>query len=210
MSMKVYTAYRLRKAEVLWPFVRDVRRKGALRIRDTIQEYYDALYGSEIVLQSEHMTRALSTYGEHEREKALKLATEMFLTRSYKEQERSVERNAWDFSASLAVREAKGQLYVIPHVGMAVHKSLSFLSHDKRLEDFSYWDNSDRPSHITSKRWEARRQVWEELTDESTHSSKLYADVWCDYLVVEICSPDLWWRVKPLFLAPSAKKEKDE
>lgn len=205
MSMKIYTAYRLKNSKDLWEFVRDVRRKGARRVRGLLEERFQLLYGSLLVRESPEYTTALRMHPDNA-EKAMTLAADLYLSHAYRDQASKHERNIWDFDVSIAIREYKGRLYLIPNVGAGSKGALDFLNRDKRLEDFSYWDNTDKPARISTKEWNQRRVVWEQLTASYIGVNKFYLDNWNDYLVVDICSNQTYWTIKPISFKPPVIK----
>ncbi len=48
---------------------------------------------------------------------------------------------------------------------------------DKSLQDFKYFNNTDKPKNVSSRDWNRRARVWREVVDEPK---------WSDRFVVEI------------------------
>jgi hypothetical protein len=60
---------------------------------------------------------------------------------------------------------------------MLMRDALDFLQDDSRVEDYSYWNNTDKPDDVTDEAWEQRRSIWHALSDSG----------WGDYMTVPIC-----------------------
>lgn len=129
----------------------------------------------------------------------LSIMAERLLTDRYRDQSTKAESNPFDFDIWIAVREYRGKLYLIPNCGIGANGCLAFLKKDQRLEDFAYWNNSDKPQHLSEKSWTARGAVWDALNLGPTVAGQLCTDTWSDYLVLEICSYASFWKVKPRF-----------
>lgn len=112
------------------------------------------------------------------------------ITAKYREQAGSPYRNEWNFDVTIAIRERRGRIYVIPHCDMRMAKACDFLKRDRRLDDFAYWNNTDRPKTVTARAWAHRACVWNALS----------AAGWGNCLTVTICDvsrlPVLLWEAQ--------------
>lgn len=196
MSVKIYTAYRLRKSSDLWPFARDTRRKAIKRLHVKLQEAFKTL-AVEVSKSPEYQQKMLENSSRADFE--LRFMTERDLTQRYREAMIQPYKDAFDFDISITVREHRGRLYLIPSCGMGAFGCLDFLKRDKRLEDFAYWNNTDKPNHISKEDWELRGAVWDALDSGATTKGQLYTDAWSDYLVIEISSYTGFYKIKPQF-----------
>jgi hypothetical protein len=187
VSTKVYTAYRLKRSEDLWAFVRDIRRQAMPAIHKVLQELFLGL--------AEELRRADPALSGSD----LRIAAEQRLTREYRDQLGKGERNTFDFDVNITIREHEGRLYLIPYCDMFMRDVLDFLKDDPRLEDFAYWDNSDQPEDVSDADWAARKALWDAMDSGCTIPDQLYSDAWSDYLVFEICSYHALWKIKPRF-----------
>lgn len=136
--------------------------------------------------------------GDLNADSLLRIETEQELIRRYRDQLVKPYRNDFDFDVWITVREYEGRLYLIPSCGLGAQGCLDFLKRDRRLEDFAFWDNSDKPNHITGRAWRHRKRVWDAL-DPGVPGHQLYADPWSDYLTIEINSYSTFWKTKPNF-----------
>lgn len=108
----------------------------------------------------------------------------------YGEQLTSALRNRWDFDANIAVRSLDERFYLIPYAAenSFLGNTLDFLKDSPLLEDFAYWDNSDRPKRVSTTRWAERRDVWECLIEPARFA---------DFLTLEVVSYGAWHEVSP-------------
>jgi|GEM_PF-5076103 len=109
----------------------------------------------------------------------------------YGEQLARFERNAWALDTCVAARRFRDRFYLIPYCDRAclLAGCLEFMQTDGRLEDFSYWNNSDRPEEVTSQDWAWRATVWNELTDH---------DKWLEFVTLDVVSWHGWPQVSPM------------
>lgn len=75
---------------------------------------------------------------------------------------------------SLNVWLHKGKVYVIPYGETWIFDC--FKSPD-RVEDFSYWNNTDHPDDLTIRKWNARRKTWEEVCLRDWDYSRMVHDI---------------------------------
>lgn len=64
-----------------------------------------------------------------------------------------------DFDFEIAILPYDGRVY-----GMVFSERSRWVDlwmEKEEVEDFSYWDNSDRPDEVSEKDWKARRMVWD-------------------------------------------------
>jgi hypothetical protein len=195
MSTKIYTAYRLRKSSDLWPFVRDTRRKALQRLHVRLQEAFKVM-ALEVSKSPEYQQKVRD--GDLS-ESTLHFMTERALTQRYREQSIKSEKDPFDFDIWITIREYRRKLYLLPSCGMGAHGCLDFLKRDKRLEDFAYWNSSDKPRHISQEDWDTRGVVWDALDSGPTVRGQLHTDAWSDYLVLDISSYTGFYKAKPRF-----------
>lgn len=212
MSTKVYEAYKLRRAEDLWPFVRDARRKAEKRAQDILRKVLRQLASgvdtSSDAYRKEFDGHPLKDVNPARAEERVRLRLgNRFLEEAHRKQSREPYRNMFDFSASFVFREHGGRLYVIPHrgepFGVRDHgvygDVFDFFRKDPRLVDFSYWNNTDRLEGVTQRAWDARGRVWEAIDQEG----------WRDSLIVEVCAPDGLYLINPYIEMSSELARRD-
>lgn len=203
MSLKVWTAYKLLKASDLWPLVRDIRQQAAQEVQAKLREFY--LQCAEAVLPDKPLYKAafertvnnpylVKLHGEDKlREYAAESArldvADKIITRGYRMSTTSPLRSVFNFDVSVTFREHRGSIYIIPYCEGIVRNVLDFLAEDPRLRDYHYQNQTDRPEDISAREWRRRAAVWEPLTDHNR---------WLDYLVLDICSWNGFWQIKPM------------
>ena len=194
MSTKIYTAYRLKKSEDFWPFLRETRLKGVENVRKVLTKLYNGLL-MEVDTKSEAYQKSLDILKDEQLARGM--IVERLICDNYRRQANNAERDPFDFDVSIAVREHEGRLYLIPRCDMLMRRVLDFLKRDPRLEDFSYWNNSDRPEGIAQKEWDQRGEIWDALDRCRTSPGVLYKDGWSDYVLIEICTVQSFWKIHP-------------
>lgn len=161
MSTKINVAYRARRGVNLFRLIRDIRRKAEPIARMSLK----------IVPLGRH------TMEPHERYNALRKA--------YGDQLASTTRSIHNFDVSVVIHEHRGRYYLIPYCDMAMARVLDFLKKHPDLEDFSYWNDSDHPEHVTRQAWLARGRTWDAIDKAG----------WHDVLRLDIVSYSSLWRV---------------
>lgn len=185
MSTKIYCAYRLRRGVNLWEFVQDVRRKARKNIKTKLKKIYHEIAAS-VRLDNEEFQEILKCNGGDEVYSRLYYAMRYCKT-EFRKNYASWERDYFDFTAYLRVFEHKKRYYFIPGVDSAFSGVLDFLTRDDRLEDFSYWNNSDCQLETMSIReWHYRRDIWNAIHDKGWVSLDLTI---CDYFCFHEVDP---------------------
>lgn len=100
------------------------------------------------------------------------------------------EWNVWALDATITVRRFENRYYLIPYCDRRCHLGglFDFLDDDERLEDYAYWNNTDRPERVEEEKWEERSRVWNHLTKH---------DVWPNFLGTDVVSWAGWSQVSP-------------
>lgn len=112
----------------------------------------------------------------------------------FAEQATRSQRNPWALDVSVTLRVLYNRYYLIPYCDKAslVGGSLNFMEEMEELEAFGYWNNTDPPEEVSSKEWEARKEVWSHFISESR---------WTNYLVLDVFSWETWSEASPLMKA---------
>lgn len=186
MSTKIWEAYRLKKDVNLWEFLRDVRLKAEKRVKVFLAEWIMNVIEESYNSTSETKTKLNEVLGYVPSSEAFDTckAAQYWWIRYRAEKFRDPCISGHNFDVSISIRECDGRFYIIPHDCIG---SLKFLRRDKRLEDFHYQDQSDRPERISNREWENRRRIWNKILDNHPH----------DVVYLEILSLDNWYRVNP-------------
>lgn len=183
MSLKVYTAYRLRKSSDLWPFIHDTRVKAEKNCKAVLKELY--LSGMDQVdTNADDYKKELAFAGDEKRARLTIVRRDV--RQGYYDQLQSSERDIFHFDVSITFHQHKGRLYVLPYCDMLMRKVLDFLKKDKRLEDFCYWNNTDPLEGVSDRQWKARGRVWDAITDN-----------WDDMLCVDILDKSRFLSIDP-------------
>jgi len=104
-----------------------------------------------------------------------------WMTKCYGDQLTDLQRNLWALDTSITIRKYRSRYYLIPYCERSslVGGCLEFLDKDDRLEEFGYWNNTDKPAEVTTSQWAWRGKVWTALTDHER---------WKDFLCVDVVS----------------------
>lgn len=123
-----------------------------------------------------------------------------WMSKKYGAQLSQTRRNPWALDTTITLRPYRSRYYLIPYCdgACAVAGSLNFLADDPRLEDFAYWNNTDKPKEVTDHEWAWRATVWNDLTDW---------DRWPNFVEVSVVSWDGWIYFSP---AMDILREKNE
>jgi hypothetical protein len=171
MSTKIWDAVRTKPGVKLWPLIASIRLKAEKNIRKKLEEEIQRLL-------------------KEKRKKKVKWTRwQAFshIQQQFRNQHQSPFRNWYGMDVSLAIRERRGRLYIIPYANGCMRGVLDFLKRDPRLEDFHYQNQTDKSARISDKRWETRGRIWDELDLDDTH--------WNDRLVLEIFHPEAFFRI---------------
>lgn len=114
-----------------------------------------------------------------------------WVQQKYGEQLTTFVRNPWALDVSVTMRRYRKRYYLVPYCERSsfVGGSLDFLPEMEGLEEFGYWNNTDRPDHVTAAQWAWRGRVWEYLTQH---------DVWPEFVCIDIVSWHGWAQVSPM------------
>lgn len=196
MSTKVYVAYRTKKdifavlpsicvkarknvEAALHKFrttlIKDyLKQETAIKKICAIQEHPDEHSVPQIMYRFYDAVQREKPKTNQAKIRCLHIEAHDYICRRYGEQLASFERCFFHLDVSISVRKYLGYYYLIPHTNGVLRDVLKFLS--KEFEDYSYWDNADRP-RISQKEWDRRGKIWEAL-DENWHVA-LHLDIVC-------------------------------
>lgn len=191
MSTKIYTAYRLKNGKNLWKFIHKSKQQAKEGIEKILMDTYRRWLDDQ-----EFLEKIVKNYNP---EDYTSLAFEMsdYLTRKYKEQVTSPLRTPFNMDVSYTVRESKGRYYIIPYCDGIMRNTLDFLREHEDLEEYSYWDNTDKPEEISQAKWNKRGDNWEKVIEH-----------WDNYVTVEILNLDIMPQINPIFQLLDELKQK--
>lgn len=152
MSTKVYNAYRLKENVDLWDFLHDVRVQAVSIIQTKLREFYDLIKEHPEYLEITEENPTYCDISDAVRDK-------------YGEQLSRLERNPYNLDVSLSVRRFENRYYIRAFSDkIAIFGDpLTFLRDDERLENYEYWNNTDRPEDVSDEDWKERERCWNEL-----------------------------------------------
>ena len=194
MSTKIWVAYRVRKSADLWDVVHDVKLQGTENVKEALKKFgnthlpavrEDTDLFKKAIERCSHYGRSQEVTGCLAR--AL-VATDI-IKRCYRINSTSSLRSPYNFDVSVGFRHYKGRIYLIPYCDWTMGKVLDFLKKDRRLTDFHYQNQTDKPNHISEKSWDRRRDVWNGMDEEGR-----FQDVLC----LDICRFDMYWQFDPI------------
>lgn len=193
MSTKIYTAYKVRKGVDLWDTVHDIKIQGTEQAKEALKRF-GATHLSAVREDTDLFKKALescSHYGrskEATRELARAQVATNIIKRFYRISSTSSLRSPYNFDVSVGFRQYKGRIYIIPYCDWTMSKVLDFLKKDRRITDFHYQNQTDKPKHISEKSWDRRGDVWNGMDKEGR-----FQDVLC----LDICKFDMYWQFDP-------------
>ena len=194
MSTKIWVAYKLRRAEYLWPLVHDIRLKATKNVKKVLEEFY-LKHLPDVKTESSLYQKRLKLYQdicpddpERVDYRARLAVVQDFLTRAYRMSTTSPRRNPYNFDVSVGFRQYDGKIVVIPYCDWTMTDTLDFLAKDKRLRDYHYQNQADRPDDLNARQWGERRRYYDRMFDSGQ---------WEDVLVLDICKWDMWYRIDP-------------
>lgn len=150
MSTKIYEAYRFKKGR-LNEFMGLIDSELIPQIKDYAYEIYKGIKDEAIEKRREERNYDDDFSDEFIRE-------ELFdnLIRDACD---SVERDLFDLTASFNFWIRGEYVYTIPYF----ESWLGEIDYPDWVEDYAYWNNSDRPEYISNEEWNKRRELWEEI-----------------------------------------------
>lgn len=189
MSTKIYTAYKVKDSSKLWSILKDIKKKCQKNIKIKLSEIFTNTVAN--VNPNSIMYKNLIKEGFSDEEVRRTIADKT-IRRLYRISSYSIYRSEYNFDVNIAIREYDGDYYLIPHCDMYMSRVLDFLRRDKRLQDFHYQNQCERPNNITKKEWKHREEIWDEIDKNG----------WDNYLLLEICSWENFYTLNPRYNKP--------
>jgi hypothetical protein len=177
----------------MWDIAHDIRLKGTSNVKEALVKFGNT-HASAVLEGTDLFEKALeccSHYGcsqEATRNLARAHVAAKIIKRCYRINSTSSLRSPYNFDVSVGFRQYKGRVYVIPYCDWTMGKVLDFLKKDRRLTDFHYQNQTDKPNHISEKSWDRRAEVWNGMDREG-----FFQDVLC----LDICKFDMYWQFDP-------------
>jgi hypothetical protein len=176
MSTKIWEAYRLKRGYDFWPTLIGMQKTARSNVKRSLREVIE-------VMCVEHAKDP--NYGP------MQASAELY--KKYLAQALVSEKNWFHLDTSVTIRRTapRGSWLLIPYPGSGiVSDALKFMRKHPALSDYHYQNQSDRPTHISSREWAARARTWHPLLEDER---------WQEMLVLDIVSIESFWRVSPAY-----------
>ncbi|MCK4526130.1 hypothetical protein KAW18_02065 [candidate division WOR-3 bacterium] len=111
--------------------------------------------------------------------------THDIIIKLYKDAVVSTEKNPFNFDMCVSIHEYEDYYYLIPY-GVIEYDRWDFLDNNPQLEEFGYYNNTDKPENVSDRDWDDRELIWNAIID-----------VWERQLVCIISEYDDFWRISP-------------
>ena len=158
MSTKIYEAYKVR-ATLLNELIDEVRPQ----VFKATMGYVKQLLASVMQDDIDKEFNKMFDYGRGitagcEESAKMKIAWDKFVEPQCVRASNTSLRDPFDIESGLNVWLRRSYAYIIPiNLDMWKVKFPPFAS------DYSYWNNTDQPEHISNKQWGTRSKVWDEI-----------------------------------------------
>lgn len=154
MSIKLYEGYRIKgltKEEFIKKYKnlkKVVEEKSKIKIKEEISNiFYESLDNGFGYQKDE---RTVLEYVKDEIKEEIENLEKGYRTPSF------------DKDASFSLKEYKGDLYLYLFLEDLEIKKL-LLKEITELEEFGYWNNTDKPEEVSDSHWSKREKIWNEL-----------------------------------------------
>ena len=161
MSTKIFTGFKFNTTDFFE--VREILAS----YREEVSEIVEEKMSSFLIIRSVEMF-------DHNMVEGNENGKDSFYTKAYFElldRQREIKKTdvrdpAVDFEVSVVVLPFNGEFYGICYAES--DKFYNLLLKDKRVSEFSYWNNTDRPKKITKKEWDARAKIWDGIFEKNS------------------------------------------
>lgn len=218
MSTKVYEGFRIKRGKdahdlalylrgVVWPEV--TARLRILYVR-LLKEAVNPLVRADMYREIDALRIRLRGRGlpqfvtDEQMERPFTPTNASDLVRlRYQAQESRGERNEWDFDMWVRVWKVRGRYLCIPR-----EEQIAILNRGKKepilaeqlaccsmIEEYAYWDNTDRPEHVSARGWKMRSRAWDSVDE-----------VRCD-VRIDLMSTDVFSQVCPAWKSPEMRED---
>lgn len=179
MSIKIYEAYRIRAGRDRKEVLRDIRLRGEEVVKKKLVEILRIMW--QCCRPEIDRSRR---YFESQR----------LLSKWITEDTSSKFMEAFDASVELTVYEHNRRTYILPAQRRisVFREAYEFLEDHPDLEDYCYFNSSDRPDEVTTQSWNARKRVWNQIMNYGGNGDGMY-----DRLTLQISHPLHMYRLYP-------------
>jgi len=137
MSVKIYSGWRWRK------------KHGMFQVMEKVQEAAK----KAVMLDIREM---IVRIGLHERTPGERFEMASLLSRHT--QQVSIQIDPYDYNRVFYVRDAGSYYLMMP---WHHRDKFDYLRKIPELEEYGYWNNTDKPKHISTRSWRARGRFWD-------------------------------------------------
>lgn len=148
MSIKVYEAYRIPENR-LNDFIHFIDKVCLNNIKEEIIKLYNNIV-DESVEEYKNKHSYLKDYSDKE------VKFELMVDMIRKDMESDM-RGMCDMTSGVDMWLVGDKFYIVPYGEKWVYKDIEYPDF---VEDYSYWDNTDRPEDISRIEWKDRRSKW--------------------------------------------------
>ena len=181
MSTKIYEAYRTKVGVDIWSILPSLRAQAEAGAKTCLRALYEVVT-ADVDTTTERYQKAL-TSSKDDRLARLTVAADV-IGREYKAQASSSLRNPFNLDVALAIRHHEGRSYIIPHTDYTMSKALVFLGEHPALEEYAYWNSTDRDDDVSEEEWNKRGSTWDAM-----------ATNWQDVLTLHVVEPAMFYMV---------------
>lgn len=175
MSTKIYTAWRWEKRHGLFEMTKKISDAAAQELRKLL--------------------RKIVRDGKIEENRSARYSLTQLLGQHIRIAAVSLLRDPYDYNYRFMVRDAKTHYLCMPTDGRQEYK---FLDKIRGLEEYGYWDNTDRPEKLSRREWKARGRFWDKYWVPEAHTVEFSPICQTDPFpdLQPILLPDLWEKKK--------------
>lgn len=166
MSLKIYTAYKLPNSKVsdFANMVSDFQRNKVANFlnefiqninRDPFEEWFNESYDRMDLNEFKDNEHALN-----------KLKFDFLIEERVRPASKSSERSPFCIDCGWRLYFDSELAYTMPYGERWIYKDVENIFPDW-IEDFTYWNNTDRPDDISKNEWQERRDKWDELLERN-------------------------------------------
>lgn len=148
MSTKIYYAYKIPQ-EKLHEFIDSIRGQIFNKAEELVRQMMNAV--TEEKLKEEKTKKSYYSEEKIRFNLVIELCTKL---------SKEKQRTGLDLTFSLNIWLYNNYAYIIP---IGEYYYLNNLKYSDWVEDYSYWNNTDKPDKISEEDWDLRQNIWEDI-----------------------------------------------
>lgn len=174
MSTKIYEAYRMSFDTLEKIFIPAYRNHCLDTVSKYVKEFTEGLKPAYANAQLKAEHKRVNEIRKISYKKFLEDAIYYKVRFVLEEHQKLGKFDQGNLSCSCNIWLCKKMAYVIPYWDYFVSKS--FVKPDG-VEEYGYWNNTDRPKEISSQQWYARKKKWDEVCLNDWNAKRLVQEV---------------------------------